>query len=63
MNGQPAWFKSSYSDNTGADCVEVAVLPRRIHVRDSKLGNRMQLIVPPAAWAHLIGHIAALEEL
>ncbi|MGW1199980.1 DUF397 domain-containing protein [Streptomyces sp. NPDC002536] len=59
MSDQLAWFKSSYSDNTGADCVEVAFLSRRVHVRDSKLGNRMQLIVPPAAWVHLIGHIAA----
>ncbi|GHF29145.1 DUF397 domain-containing protein [Streptomyces morookaense] len=59
MSDQPAWFKSSYSDNTGADCVEVAVLPRRIHVRDSKLGNRLQFTVPPTAWADFIGHIAA----
>lgn len=31
-----AWFKSSYSSGSGDDCVEVAPLPHRIHVRDSK---------------------------
>ncbi|WP_458244488.1 DUF397 domain-containing protein [Streptomyces sp. MAI_2237] len=48
-----AWFKSSYSDGPdGNSCVEVAIAPRTIHVRDSKqdtLGPR--LAFAPAAWA------------
>ncbi|MFJ9176705.1 DUF397 domain-containing protein [Streptomyces sp. NPDC102360] len=34
------WFKSSYSDSGGGQCVEVAVCPcsgeRSVHLRDSK---------------------------
>ncbi|MFD5120757.1 DUF397 domain-containing protein [Streptomyces sp. NPDC058385] len=31
------WFKSSYSDSSsGNDCIEVAVSPGVVHVRDSK---------------------------
>ncbi|MFF4081454.1 Scr1 family TA system antitoxin-like transcriptional regulator [Streptomyces sp. NPDC001777] len=32
----PNWFKSSYSTNDGPECVEVALAPGTIHVRDSK---------------------------
>ncbi|XVV37030.1 DUF397 domain-containing protein [Streptomyces sp. CA-100214] len=32
-----AWFKSSYSSSSEGDsCVEVALEPRAVHVRDSK---------------------------
>lgn len=32
-----AWFKSSYSGGTdGESCVELAVTPGTVHVRDSK---------------------------
>ncbi|NUK20898.1 DUF397 domain-containing protein, partial [Streptomyces lunaelactis] len=31
------WFKSSYSDDEGGACVEVATCAHTIHVRDSKL--------------------------
>ncbi|WP_317444729.1 DUF397 domain-containing protein [Streptomyces collinus] len=30
------WFKSSYSSSEGGQCLEVAVTPDVIHVRDSK---------------------------
>ncbi|GIJ11289.1 DUF397 domain-containing protein [Micromonospora andamanensis] len=33
---RPVWRKSSYSDNNGGACVEVARTPLRILVRDSK---------------------------
>lgn len=32
----PQWFKSSYSDNEGAACLEAAVSSTTIHIRDSK---------------------------
>lgn len=33
----PVWFKSSYSSSgDGNDCVEVAITPATIHIRDSK---------------------------
>jgi hypothetical protein len=51
-----AWFKSSYSGGTdGESCVEIAVAPRTIHVRDSKhreVGPRLALA--PRAWAAFV---------
>ncbi|MFD4259004.1 DUF397 domain-containing protein [Streptomyces sp. NPDC058534] len=43
-----AWFKSSYSSSSEGDsCVEIAVEPRTVHVRDSKnlpdVGPRLAL--------------------
>ncbi|TDC25488.1 DUF397 domain-containing protein [Streptomyces sp. 8K308] len=52
------WRKSSYSDNTGGDCVEVAdrivdVLP----VRDSKNPDAAVLLFEPAAWGAFLEHV------
>ncbi|MGW0206558.1 DUF397 domain-containing protein [Streptomyces sp. NPDC003233] len=46
------WFKSSYSDGEGGECVEVAIRPTTIHVRDSKQNpaTAPSLALPPAAW-------------
>ncbi|WP_028923413.1 DUF397 domain-containing protein [Pseudonocardia acaciae] len=45
------WFKSSRSDENVAECVEVAVLPGRVGVRDSKAhGHGPVLTFPPAQW-------------
>ncbi|WP_240797780.1 DUF397 domain-containing protein [Streptomyces sp. F001] len=30
------WFKSSYSGDEGGACIEVALQPTTIHIRDSK---------------------------
>ncbi|WP_030568755.1 DUF397 domain-containing protein [Streptomyces aureocirculatus] len=51
------WFKSSYSDSSNInDCVEVAVVPRGIQVRDSKSPAGPQLTLPPTAWADFIAY-------
>ncbi|ANS66337.1 hypothetical protein SLINC_4113 [Streptomyces lincolnensis] len=56
-----AWFKSSYSGgNDGESCVEIAVAPRTIHVRDSKhrtTGPRLALA--PEAWAEFVSYASA----
>lgn len=45
------WRKSSYSGNTGGDCVEVADgFPGAVPVRDSKNVSSAVLIVGPDAW-------------
>ncbi|POX48629.1 DUF397 domain-containing protein [Streptomyces sp. Ru72] len=50
-----AWFKSSYSDGTEGDsCVEVAIAPRTIHVRDSKTPGGPQLALSPGAWTDFV---------
>ncbi|KUO19223.1 DUF397 domain-containing protein [Streptomyces dysideae] len=45
------WFKSSYSGSEGGACLEVAVQPATIHIRDSKTPTTPHLTVTPAAWA------------
>ncbi|MEV8047927.1 DUF397 domain-containing protein [Streptomyces griseoluteus] len=52
-----AWFKSSYSDSEGANCVEVAVRPGLVHIRDSKDTRIQPLTVAPEAWAAFVGRI------
>ncbi|CAL9502769.1 DUF397 domain-containing protein [Streptomyces sp. enrichment culture] len=50
-----AWFKSSYSDGTdGNSCVELALTPGTVHVRDSKDIAGPRLAVAPEAWAAFV---------
>ncbi|MEU8715040.1 DUF397 domain-containing protein [Streptomyces sp. NPDC048663] len=51
-----AWFKSSYSGTEGDNCVEVAVAPTTVHVRDSKDKQGSQLAVDPAAWMVFVAY-------
>jgi hypothetical protein len=46
-----AWFKSSYSGGGGGNCVEIAVRPEAVLVRDSKDTLRDPLTVSPRAWS------------
>ncbi|MGW2293910.1 DUF397 domain-containing protein [Streptomyces violaceorubidus] len=49
------WFKSSYSGgNDGNSCVELALTPATIHVRDSKHTDGPRLNLTPAAWASFL---------
>nr|BFD85601.1 hypothetical protein StreXyl84_50020 [Streptomyces sp. Xyl84] len=50
---QLRWFKSSYSGGEGDNCVEVAVRPEAVHIRDSKDKRIRPLVVTPTAWAAL----------
>ncbi|MFE0848382.1 DUF397 domain-containing protein [Streptomyces rochei] len=53
-----AWFKSSYSDTSNpSDCVEVAITPATIHVRDSKRPDGPRLTVPPALWTAFVAGV------
>lgn len=52
---ESAWFKSSYSDGGGGECVEVATSSSAVHVRDSKVAAGPVLAVPPEAWAGFLG--------
>ncbi|MFF8637233.1 DUF397 domain-containing protein [Streptomyces pilosus] len=45
------WFKSSYSDGTdGRSCVELALTPGTVHVRDSKTAEGPRIAFAPGAW-------------
>ncbi|MGT2528108.1 DUF397 domain-containing protein [Streptomyces nojiriensis] len=54
----PNWFKSSYSTNDGPDCVEVAVVPEAVLIRDSKDVDGGHLAVAPDAWTGFVRHAA-----
>jgi hypothetical protein len=49
-----AWFKSSYSAGNGGECVEVAICPGAVHVRDSKDTSRPGLAMEASAWAAFV---------
>lgn len=52
------WFKSSYSSGGDGDCIEVAVAPGTVHVRDSKVVEGPQLALSPAAWRDFVARAA-----
>ncbi|MFB7456336.1 MULTISPECIES: DUF397 domain-containing protein [unclassified Streptomyces] len=56
---QLVWRKSSYSGNEGGECVEVAVAPGSVHVRDSKDVCRPHLSVNAEGWAAFVDFAAA----
>jgi hypothetical protein len=51
MSTELTWFKSSYSGSGGGNCVEVALRPEAVHIRDSKDKRIRPLTVTPKAWA------------
>ncbi|MFK4068834.1 DUF397 domain-containing protein [Streptomyces sp. NPDC029674] len=55
-----AWFKSSYSDGTGQNCLEVADLSATpdtgIAVRDSKNPQGPALLLHPSSWSAFVAH-------
>ena len=54
-----AWFKSSYSGESGGACLEVAACPAAVHVRDSKDTTRPALIFTPDQWSAFVRGVAA----
>ncbi|WOX24643.1 DUF397 domain-containing protein [Streptomyces solicathayae] len=48
------WRKSSFSGNTGGDCIEVADLAPHVAVRDSKNPAGPVLTLAPAAFAAFV---------
>jgi hypothetical protein len=50
MSTELDWFKSSYSGSENDNCVEVALRPEAVHIRDSKNKDIRPLIVTPTTW-------------
>lgn len=61
MNATMPWFRSSYSDHDGGNCVEVAHSPSAIHVRDSKDKAGPVLTFSPEAWSAFIAEAQAAD--
>ena len=54
-----SWYKSSYSNGEGGNCVEVAAgVPNLVPVRDSKVPAGPVLLVGSVAWAEFLGALA-----
>ncbi|MGW8790706.1 DUF397 domain-containing protein [Streptomyces althioticus] len=54
---EPKWFKSSYSSGPDGDsCVEVAITPRTVHIRDSKTPAGARLALTPTAWTRFLAY-------
>lgn len=51
---QATWFKSSHSGTNGGDCVEVAMPPGTVQVRDSKDPHGPRLTFTPQGWAAFV---------
>ncbi|MEU4111501.1 DUF397 domain-containing protein [Streptomyces sp. NPDC027717] len=51
------WLWSSYSGTGGGNCIEVAVRPGAIHIRDSEDTRVQPLAVTPETWAAFVGRI------
>ncbi|MFJ9867438.1 DUF397 domain-containing protein [Streptomyces sp. NPDC101165] len=52
------WFKSSYSSADGPDCVEAAITPATIHIRDSKNKEGAQLAFKDSTWTEFLDFAA-----
>jgi hypothetical protein len=61
-SGITRWRKSSYSNGSGGDCVEVADgLAHTVPVRDSKDPQGPALVFRAAAWAAFVAGVKAGE--
>ena len=57
-NAELAWFKSSYSSGTnGESCVEIAIAPHTVHIRDSKHTEGPRLALTPEAWSEFLASV------
>lgn len=58
----PTWFKSSYSNNNGGNCLEVAPgFPGVVPVRDSKDPDGPLLVFPSPAWRAFVRAVRSGE--
>ena len=57
MERSPEWRKSRYSSDQG-QCVEVAEIPGRVAVRDSKNPDGPVLLLSPAAFGDFVAAAA-----
>ncbi|MFI0544490.1 DUF397 domain-containing protein [Streptomyces sp. WSLK1-3] len=60
-NERLTWFKSSYSSGEGGECLEVAVTPDTIHLRDSKQPHPTapHVTLSPTAWSAFLAPYVA----
>ena len=59
--GGATWRKSSYSNGTGGNCVEVADLPNGRPVRDSKHPEGPILVITREGWRTFVQALESRE--
>ncbi|CAM5658303.1 DUF397 domain-containing protein [Streptomyces purpurascens] len=53
-----SWIKSSYSDDNGGNCIEIAPgFPETVPVRDSKTPDGPVLLVTRSAWSAFLAGV------
>ncbi|MEV7995235.1 DUF397 domain-containing protein [Streptomyces sp. NPDC086077] len=52
---RPVWFRSSYSNGAGGECVECAPTYGGVLLRDSKSGMASVVMVGGETWSAFIG--------
>lgn len=50
----PRWFRSSYSGGSGTECVEAAIVPTGVLIRDSKDSGSPHLEITGEAWKRFL---------
>ncbi|MGW5971187.1 DUF397 domain-containing protein [Streptomyces sp. NPDC055186] len=50
--------RSSHGGNEGGECVEIALAPGTVHIRDSKAVSRPHFSVPAAGWSAFVNFAA-----
>lgn len=58
----PSWRKSSYSNGSGGNCVEMAETDHRALVRDSKVQQSPVLAFRSDTWSAFVTVVGAGEE-
>jgi hypothetical protein len=58
---ESAWFTSSYSGANNGNCVEVALQPEAVHVRDSKDRQGAVLSFDTDSWAAFTAFAASCD--
>ncbi|MEU6002463.1 DUF397 domain-containing protein [Streptomyces sp. NPDC047197] len=48
------WRKSSHSNGSGGECVEVAAVEQAVIVRDSKRPDAPRVTVQPSTWSEFL---------
>jgi hypothetical protein len=54
-----SWYKSSYSNGDGGNCVEVSQPEAGLRVRDSKRPSGPMIDIGASAWGAFIGNLSA----
>ncbi|MFJ2603518.1 DUF397 domain-containing protein [Streptomyces sp. NPDC087425] len=53
-DSHPTWFRSTYSNGAGGECVECASTDTRTSVRDSKAAGEPVMSIPNTAWTTFV---------